>query len=75
MNFDFHLRGNRFSKSPVWRFEWGTGELVKMHRFNAFSRNVNTINLKMFPTHDGMASIQERDKILRSLKKYERMYP
>ena len=59
----------------------GTGAWVKMHRFSAFSRNVNTIKWKIFPTHGGIyksensTSILERDKTLTSLKKYERMYP
>ena len=46
-----------------------------MPRFNAFSRTVNTINLKNFSTHGGIytswrensTSILERDKALRSL--------
>ena len=52
-----------------------------MNRFNRFSRNVNTINSKIFPTLGGIhksensKSTLERDKTLRSLKKYERMYP
>ena len=28
--------------------------LIKQHSFNAFSRNVNIINWKSFPTHDGI---------------------
>ena len=32
----------------------GTGAWVKMHRFNAFSRNVSIINWKIFPTHVGI---------------------
>ena len=76
----FRLEGNRFSKSSTWSFEWGTGTWVKMHRFNAFSRNVNTINWKFFPTHGGICKskkiqqILERDKTVTILKKYERMY-
>ena len=50
-------------------FEWGA-TWVKMPRFNTFSRNVNTINLKIFPTYGGIyksfrensTSILERDK-------------
>ena len=35
---------------PGVSFDWGTGIWVKIHRFNAFSRNVNTIKLKkIFP--------------------------
>ena len=30
-------------------FEWG-GACIKMPQINAFSRNVNSINLKVFPT-------------------------
>ena len=47
----FCLGANRFLKNTTWSFEWGTQSWVKMHRFNAFSRNVNTINWKNFPTH------------------------
>ena len=62
-------------------FECG-GTWVKMPRFNAFSRNVNTINLKIFPTHgaiytslrENSESILERAKALRNLWKYETMY-
>ena len=58
-----------------------------MPRFNAFSRTVNTINLFFSPTHhDGIykkkfnkkensTSILEKDKTLRSLRKYKRVYP
>ena len=42
------IGGNRFSKNYTWSFEWGTGLWVKMYRFNAFSRNVDTINWKFF---------------------------
>ena len=65
----------------TWSFELRTGAWVKMPRFNAFSRNVNTINWKFFPTHGGIYKSEKipqefwRDKTLRSLKKYERMYP
>ena len=45
----FCLGANRFLKNTTWSFEWGTQSWVKMHRFNAFSRNVNTINLKIVP--------------------------
>ena len=34
-------------------FEWGVA-WVKMPWINAFSRNVNSINLKIFPTHGGI---------------------
>ena len=49
-----------------------------MHKFNTFSRNLNVINLKIFPTHGRICKLEkvlERYKTLRSLKKYERMYP
>ena len=50
-----------------------------MPRFNAFSRNVNTINLEIVVTHAGIykisTSILERNIALRSLKKYDTMYP
>ena len=47
----FCLGRNKFSKTSTWSFEWGTGARVKMHRFNAFSRNVDTINWNFFPTY------------------------
>ena len=50
----FRLRGNRFSKNSTWSFEWAIRAWVRIHRFNAFSRNVSTINLKIFPTHGGI---------------------
>ena len=77
----FVLGETDFPKTSTWSFEWWTGAWVKMHRFNAFSRNVNTINWNIFPTHDRIyksknsTSILERDKTLTSLKKYEMMYP
>ena len=37
----------------------GTGPWVKMHKFNAFSGNVNTINWKFFPTHGGMYKLEK----------------
>ena len=50
-----------------------SGEGLK--KFNAFFRNVNTINLKIFPTHGGIYKFErkfnkhsgERVKALRSL--------
>ena len=50
-----------FRKNAAWgddknlgaSFEWG-GAWVKMPQINAFFRNVNSINLKIFPTHGGM---------------------
>ena len=45
-----------------------------MSRFSAFSMNVNTIDLKLFPTmveytslRENSSSILERDEVLRSL--------
>ena len=65
----FRLGGNRFSKNSTWSFEWGTGAWVKMHRFNAFSGNVNTINWKKFShtwwniqVTKNSTSILEKDK-------------
>ena len=40
---------NRSSKISTWSFDWGTGPWVKIHRFDVFSRNLNTINWKNFP--------------------------
>ena len=49
-------------------FEWG-GTWVEIPRINTFSRNVKSINWKIFPTHGGYkilrensTSILERDK-------------
>ena len=45
---------------------------------NAFYRNVNSINLKIFPTHFEKKFNKhsgDRDKALGSLWKYEKMYP
>ena len=53
-----------------------------MRRYNAFPRNLNTINWKRFShtrwnikVKEISTSILERDKILSSLNKYEMMYP
>ena len=69
-------------QSYTWSFDWRTEAWVKMHRFNVFSRNVNIINWKNLPhpwwniqARENSTSILERDKTLRKLKKYERMYP
>ena len=43
---------------------------VKMHRFDAFSRNVNYINLKVF-THGGIYKLK---KIQQALKSLQRVY-
>ena len=46
-----------------------------MPRFDAISRNVNTIDLKMFPTHDGINKLEKfqhpfwRDKTLKEIWK------
>ena len=53
------LWGNRFSKRSAWSFEWGTGAWVKMHRFNVFYRNADTINWKRFPTHGGIYKLEK----------------
>ena len=53
------LRGNRFSENSAWSFEWGTRAWIKMHRFNAFFRNVNAINLKNLPTHGGIYKLEK----------------
>ena len=63
-------------------FDWGRA-WVKMPRYNAFSRNVNIMYLKILRTHGVIYKFEkefnkhsgERDKALRSLSKYERMYP
>ena len=65
-------------------FEWEEGgeAWVKMPRFNGFSRNVNTINLKILPTYSGIYKFVRtfskhsgERKSPMSLQKYERMYP
>ena len=33
-----------------------------MPRFNTFTKNVNTINLKIFPTHSGIIKVSEKIK-------------
>ena len=60
----------------------GIGPWVKMNIINAFSRNVNTINWKIFLTYGGIyrsdktqQAFLERDKTLTSLRKYEKTYP
>ena len=74
--------GKQIFKKFYLEFWLSTGEWIRMHKFNAFSRNVNIINWKNFPTHGGIKNVREnstsilkRDKAVRSLKKYERMYP
>ena len=46
--YSFRLGGNRFSKYFTWSFGWGTGTRTKIHRLNALSKNVNTLNQKIF---------------------------
>ena len=42
-----------------------------MHRFNVFSKNVNTINWKIFPTHGGRYMLQKiQQAFLREIKSY-----
>ena len=73
----FHLGGKRFLKNSAWSFDCETGVWVKIHRFNAFSRKVNTIKLKNFSHTWWNIQVQWlfwRDKILKSLRKYKRTY-
>ena len=35
---------------------------VKTHRFNAFSRNLNTISWKIYPSHVGIYKSEKYDK-------------
>ena len=76
----FILRETLFLNNSIQSFEWRTGAWVKMHRFDAFFRNVNTINWNIFPTHGGIYMSQKIQQILKwdttltSFKKYERMY-
>ena len=48
-----------FSKYSTWSFDWGNGAWLKIHRFNAFSRNVKTINWKICPTHGGTYKLEK----------------
>ena len=58
----FGLGGNRFSRNSTWSFEWGTRAWVKKHIFNAFSKNVSTINWTFSPTHGGITSQRKFNK-------------
>ena len=49
----FVLGETNFQKILPGVFEWGNGVWLKLHRIDVFSRNVNTINWKNFPTHGG----------------------
>ena len=60
----------------------GEGVRVQMPLVDGFSRNMISLNLKVFLTHAEIskferksATILEKDKALGSLKKYERIYP
>ena len=47
----------------TWGELWvgrGGDASVKMPRFNAFSRNVNTMNLKIFLTHGGVYNFERK---------------
>ena len=37
----------------------GTGAGVEINIFSVFSTNVNTINRKIFPIHDGISKFKE----------------
>ena len=60
----FCLGKKRLSKDSTWSLDWGTGACVKIHRFNGFSRNVNTINWKIFPTHGGTYKLKKIQRAL-----------
>ena len=55
--------------------------MSKLHRFNVFSRKMNTTKWKLFPKHGGIYKLEKiqqilkRDTTLTSLNKCERMYP
>ena len=60
---------NKFLKSSAWSFEWGTRAWVKIPRFNAFSRNANTINLKnLCHTWSNVQFIKIRQAFWREIK-------
>ena len=77
----FSVEGNRFLKHFAWSFEWGSGAWIKIYSKNEFFKNVNTINWKCLPNMLEYASHRKLNrysgdiKPLRSLKKYERMFP
>ena len=41
-------------------FEWAGIQWVKMPRFNTFSKNLNNINLKSFPTYVGIYKFERK---------------
>ena len=47
-----------------WRLFTGEGAMCKMHGFNAFSRNLNTIKMKIFTNH---GKIQRFERKLKEL--------
>ena len=73
--------GKQIFKNFYLEFSAGDWGMSKNASLNVFSRNVNTINWKIFPTYGGInkskkiQQILERDTTLTGLKKYERMCP
>ena len=53
------IRGKQVFKKFCLDFWVGNWGMSKMHRFNAFSRNVNTISWKFFPIHGGMYKLEK----------------
>ena len=63
--------GKQISKKNLSEVLSGSGgwALVKMPRFNAFSWNVNTINLNTFHTHGGIFKLEKiQQQIWREIK-------
>ena len=80
----FALGGNRFSKNSACSFEWITGAWVKMYRFDAFFRCVNSKyqlwTANIFPTYGGICKSEKiQQAFWREIKpsgvmEYKRMY-
>ena len=80
----FALGGNRFSKNSACSFEWITGAWVKMYRFDAFFRSVNSKyqlwTANIFPTYGGICKSEKiQQAFWREIKpsgvmEYKRMY-
>ena len=77
---NFLLPIRRDGKNVGESFKWRSA-CTKMPQINAFSRNMNPINLKIFPhlveykhLSENSTTILERDRAPANLQKNERMY-
>ena len=62
--------GRNIFKKLYLGFWVGTGAWVKLHWLNAFFRNVNNINWKLFPTHSGIYKLEKiQQEFWREVKK------